>query len=80
MTEKRFIYDGLHVRDNLDKIPLILTHNEEQRKQFLDGLNELNDEREILFDTVKKADDLINRFGGDELKHKWEKEVIIKYR
>lgn len=43
-------------------------------------LNGLNEEKEILVDVIKKADDLISRFGSNELKHQWKKAVTIKYR
>lgn len=48
MAEKRFIYDGLHVRDILNEIPPILIHNDEQRDKFLDGLNKLSEENKVL--------------------------------
>ena len=56
MTEKRFIFDGLHIRDTLNEIPPIMAHNDEQRDEFLDGLNGLaeeNNELRILVDTLK---------------------------
>ena len=54
MTEKRFIFDGLHIRDTLNEIPPIMAHNDEQRDEFLDGMNGLaeeNNELRILVDT-----------------------------
>ena len=47
MTEKRFIYDGLHIRDTFNEIPSILTHDNEQRDKFLNGLNKLHEEKEL---------------------------------
>ena len=48
MTQKRFIFDGLHVRDTLKEIPPIMAHNDEQRDKFLDGLNKLVEENKVL--------------------------------
>ena len=45
---KRFIFDGLHIRDTLNEIPLIMAHNDEQRDEFLDGLNGLAEENNEL--------------------------------
>lgn len=53
MTQKRFIFNGLQVRDTLNEIPPILTHNEEQREEFLDGLNKLSEENKELRTLVK---------------------------
>ena len=44
---------------------------------FCKALNELNDEKEIAIEGIKVANDLINRYGGDELKYKWKKEVNV---
>jgi predicted nuclease with TOPRIM domain len=48
MTEKRFIEDGLLVRDLEKQIPTIMTHNKEQQKQFIDSLNELHEKNKEL--------------------------------
>ena len=48
MIKKRFIYDGLHIRDILNEIPPILTHTDNQRDEFLNGLNNLYKENEQL--------------------------------
>jgi FtsZ-binding cell division protein ZapB len=48
MSKKRFIYDGLYIRDTLNEIPSILTHNDNQRDKFLNGLNYLSEENEQL--------------------------------
>lgn len=60
MAQKRFIYDGLHVRDILNEIPPILTHGE-QRDKFLDGLNKLSDENKELKQFKQQTLDLINQ-------------------
>ena len=52
MTEKRFIFNGLHIRDTLNIIPPIMTHNEEQRDKFLNGLNKLSDENKELKQSI----------------------------
>ena len=38
---KRFIADGIMVRDLEGKIPTIMTHNKKQQETYLDSLNEL---------------------------------------
>lgn len=50
MTEKRFIYDGLHIRDLHDKIPPILTNNDKIRDKYLNELNKLHKENQQLQD------------------------------
>ena len=43
-------------------------------------LNELHEEKEIAIDGIKIADELIKKYGSEELKHEWKKEVTVKYR
>ena len=38
---KRFIADGIMVRDLEGKIPTIMTHSKKQQETYLDSLNEL---------------------------------------
>lgn len=38
---KRFIADGIMVRDLEGKIPTIMTHNKKQQEAYLNSLNEL---------------------------------------
>lgn len=38
---KRFIADGIMVRDLEGKIPTIMTHNKKQQETYLNSLNEL---------------------------------------
>ena len=58
MTQKRFIFDGLYVRDILNEIPSILTHNDEQRDKFLDGLNKLNNENQAVKDIINELNSM----------------------
>lgn len=51
---KRFIYDGLHIRDLHGKIPPILTNNDKIRDKYLIELNELHEENQDL--STKKED------------------------
>lgn len=60
MIKKRFIYDGLHVRDILNEIPPILTYTDNQRDEFLNGLNNLYKENEQL---KQKMEDLLYQIG-----------------
>lgn len=53
MTEKRFIADGIMVRDIEGEIPTILTHNEEQMNKFLSGLNALHEKNQELKSELK---------------------------
>ena len=87
MTEnKRFVYyehkGADYILDNpnteLDFIEMLGDCLEAE--EIVDLLNELNEEREIAIDGIKIADELIKKYGSDELKHEWEKEVIVKYR
>ena len=83
MTKKRFRVNELakyNYSDIGEYIDEYHTDRPLRNDILVELLNELNDEKEILFDAVKKTDDLINRFGGDELKHEWKKEVTMKYR
>jgi len=66
MTEKRFIFNGLHVRDTLNEIPPIMTHNDEQRDKFLNGLNKLSDENKELKKHIQELSDYIEELGGWE--------------
>lgn len=49
MTKERFIFDGFYIRDTLNKIPPIMTYNDKQRNEFLDGLNGLAEENKELY-------------------------------
>ena len=49
-------------------------------KTCCDLLNELYEEKEIAIDGIKIADELIKKYGSEELKHEWKKEVTVKYR
>jgi hypothetical protein len=60
MTKRRFIYDRLYVRDIFEEIPPILTHNDNQRDEFLNGLNYLSEENERL---KQKIGDLLYQIG-----------------
>lgn len=73
MTEKRF-----NITANEDNW-LEITDNgvNLNQLQVCDLLNELHEEKEIAIEGIKVANDLINRYGGDELKHKWKKEVNV---
>lgn len=51
---KRFIYDGLHIRDSHGKIPPILTNNDKIRDKYLNELNELHEEKEQVRNVLKK--------------------------
>lgn len=89
MTEKRF---KLHIKwSNLTKTegiaelrdngqPLLETECIEDARLLQTILNELHEEKEIAIEGIKIANDLINRYGGDELKHKWKKEVNVNDR
>lgn len=51
MNDKRFIYDGLYIRDLHGKIPPILTDNDKLIDKYLKELNGLHDEnKELRFD------------------------------
>lgn len=67
MIKKRFIYDGLHVRDILNEIPPILTHTDNQRDEFLNGLNNLYKENEQL---KQKMEDLLYQIGEADKNNK----------
>ena len=80
MTEnKRFVYyehkGADYILDNpnteLDFIEMLGDCLEAE--EIVDLLNELNEEREIAIDGIKIADELIKKYGSDELKHEWEK-------
>ena len=51
---KRFIYDGLHIRDLHGKIPPILTNNDKIRDKYLNELNELHKENQQLRKSLKR--------------------------
>ena len=46
----------------------------------IDKLNKLHEEKEIAIDGIKIADKLIKKYGSEELKLQWKKEVTVKYR
>ena len=48
--------------------------------QVCELMNELHEEKEIAIEGIKIADELIKKYGGEELKHEWKKEVTVKYR
>lgn len=48
-------------------------------RECVDLLNELHEEKEIAIDGIKIADELIKKYGSEELKHEWKKEVTVKY-
>lgn len=67
MTAKRFIYDGLHIRDLHGKIPPILANNDKIRDKYLKELNELHEEKEqLLSDKEHLMGCLIRFFGYDD--------------
>jgi len=84
MCEKRFAVTqtafGSGIYDFQAEDTLCESYDEDAYGEVCKKLNNLHEEKEILFDVVKKADDLINRFGSDRLKHEWKKEVTVKYR
>lgn len=80
MTVKRFTIWELNksqIEDNVE-LESYICLNEREAEEVCELLNELHEERGIAIDGIKIADELINKYGSDELKHKWKKEVTIK--
>lgn len=71
MTSKRFKNNGTLIFDGATPLNTF---------EVVDKLNELEEEREIAIDGVRIADELIKKYGSDELKLRWKKEVTVKYR
>lgn len=61
MTIKRFIYDGLHIRDLHNKIPPILTDNDKIRDKYLNELNALHEENQSLKKQNKRLHDDLHK-------------------
>ena len=62
MNDKRFIYDGLYIRDLHGKIPPILTDNDKLIDKYLKELNGLHDENNYL-KTLKWNQDCITEIS-----------------
>lgn len=87
MTEKRFylmnVEDPFHEYGRWCKPVLEDGETEKQYEnalEVMDLLNKLHEEKEIAIDGIKIADELIKKYGSEELKHEWKKEVTVKYR
>ena len=66
---KRFIYDGMYIRDLHNKIPSILTDNDEQIDKYLTELNNLHQEGEQLKQVNEKLRQQIENLEKDKLDH-----------
>lgn len=73
MTTKRFIYNGLQIRDLHCKIPPILTNNDKIRDKYLNELNILHEENEQLKLFKKRVFNLLQ----DEIRE--ESELLDYY-
>ena len=77
MTAKRFTVD-----DGLEDV-LCWEINDKENEEMTGGecaklLNELHEEKEIAIEGVQIANDLIMKYGSEELKHEWQKNVRVK--
>lgn len=70
--------DDYNYSDILDNGKWIGICHVDCEDDFVDKLNELYEEKEIAIDGIKIADELIQKYGSEELKHKWKKEVTVK--
>ena len=76
MTEKQYgLIPNWCIYENIDGVEKWLKLDE-----VCNLLNELYEEKEIAIDGIKIADELIKKYGSEELKHEWKKEVTVKYR
>ena len=82
MTEKQFTHkkwlDDRQLFDGDEPFAIVDVYI--QAEAICDKLNELNKEKEIAIDGIKIADELIKKYGSEELKHEWKKEVTAKYK
>ena len=82
MTGKRFTitqdFEEHHrqIRDN-GKI-IMGCFLEPQAEPIVNLLNELHEEKEIAIEGIQIANDLIMKYGSEELKHEWQKNVRVK--
>lgn len=76
MTKKQYeLIPNWCIYENIDGVEKWLKPDE-----VCNLLNELYEEKEIAIDGIKIADELIKKYGSEELKHEWKKEVTVKYR
>lgn len=76
MTKKQYeLIPNWCIYENIDGVEKWLKLDE-----VCNLLNELYEEKEIAIDGIKIADELIKKYGSEELKHEWKKEVTVKYR
>ena len=81
MTAKRFEWnERIEGRIVEEFVIDNLTKKELDEEDMCDLLNEFHEEKEIAIDGIKIADELIKKYGSEELKHEWKKEVTVKYR
>ena len=78
MTAKRFTHkeDDWEILDNGEH--LAYAHSDYQADKICGLLNKLHEEKEIAIEGVQIANDLIMKYGSEELKHEWQKNVRVK--
>ena len=75
MTEKRFRFNGMSNCIEYDNESILLDSYGEDIAELL---NELHEEKEIAIEGIQIANNLIMKYGSEELKHEWQKNVRVK--